>query len=697
MASFPKLPAPVATRRPLEIEQLGRLRTDDYAWMKDPNWQAVMRDPAALDRVVRQHLEAENAYTRGVLNDTEELQSNLYAEMRARIKEDDASPPHQDGAFLYWTQYRTGGQHPMVLRRRADAAAGEPELLLDGDALASGTAYFHLGAADHSPDHRLLAYAVDEQGSEYHTIHIKEIDSGAPVGAPIENAEGGLVFSAAGDHVFWVHRDANARASKVFRRPTAGGPEDERLVFEEQDEGMFVHLGETQSRRFIVISSGNHETSSCRVLEKTEPLSDFLIVEPRTEGLMYALDHWEDRFVIRTNADGAIDFKLVTAPIDNPGRAGWRDLTPHRPGRFLIGFVPFKDRLARLERSDANHRLIVMDRDGAEREIPFDEEAYALSLDPGYAYDTPELRYVYQSPTTPRTWIQENLATGERRILKVQEVPSGHDPRNYRARRLHAEAPDGALVPITLITRGDAEPDGTRPLFLYGYGSYGAAMDPIFSIRTLSLVDRGFNYAIAHVRGGSEKGWSWFLDGRGLKKKNTFTDFIAAARRLEEDGYARPGRTVACGGSAGGMLMGAIVNLAPERFAGVIAAVPFVDVLNTMSDPSLPLTPPEWPEWGNPLLDPEAYDYILSYSPYDNIAPRPHPAVLATGGLSDPRVTYWEPAKWVARLRAHQEGDAPILLKINMDAGHQGAAGRFESLKETALEWAFALRAAGLA
>jgi oligopeptidase B len=406
------------------------------------------------------------------------------------------------------------------------------------------------------------------------------------------------------------------------------------------------------------------------------------------------VEHWDGRLVILTNADGAIDFKLVNAPLNAPGRSNWQDWIPHRPGHYVMGAAAFADYFVRVERVNANHQIIITDRSTLkERPVPIDEEAYALSIDTGYEYDTAILRYVYQSPTTPRSWFDYDMASGAKVLRKTQEVPSGHNPADYVAKRLYAKAPDGESIPITILMREGVKLDGSAPLLLYGYGSYGLSMDPGFSIRNLSLVDRGWIWATAHVRGGSEKGWGWFLDGRGPKKTHTFTDFIAAAEHLTAEGYGAPGRIVAFGGSAGGMLMGAVANLRPDLWAGVIGAVPFVDVLNTMSDTTLPLTPPEWPEWGNPLIDPAAYDYILSYSPYDNVAPLPYPAILATGGLSDPRVTYWEPAKWAAKLRTHTTSNRPILLKINMEAGHQGSAGRFESLKEVALDYAFAIQA----
>ena len=685
--------APIAKRDSYRTEQLGRVRVDDYAWMKDENWQKVMRDPAALRADIREHLEAENAYTKAMLASTEDLQKTLFEEMKGRIKEDDSSLPQPDGPFDYYVRYAIGGQYPIYGRRPRGSDTGE-EVLIDGDALSVGKPFFNIADAGHSPDHALFAWAVDEQGSEYHRIYLKDLATGETLPHPVENAEGGFVFSPDAQWLFWVFRDENARPSKVFRRPVRGSAVDDVLVYEEPDEGMFVHLDETRSRAFILITAGDHETSAAWLIPASDPTAAPKIVEPRTQGLMYGVEHWDGRFVIHTNADGAVDFKLVTAPDDAPGRANWKDWVPHRPGHYIMGAAAFADHFVRVERVDANHRIIVTDRTTlTDRPIPIDEEAYALSIDTGYEYETPVLRYVYQSPTTPRSWFDYDMRTGEKTLRKTQEVPSGHDPKAYVAKRLYAIAADGESVPITILMKAETPLDGSAPLLLYGYGSYGLSMDPTFSIRSLSLVDRGWIWAIAHVRGGSEKGWGWFLGGRGMHKTRTFTDFIACAEHLTAEGYGAEGRIVAYGGSAGGMLMGAAANLRPDLWAGVIGAVPFVDVLNTMSDTSLPLTPPEWPEWGNPLTDPVAYDYIAGYSPYDQVAASPYPAILATGGLSDPRVTYWEPAKWAAKLRAHTTSDRPVLLKINMEAGHGGSAGRFDSLKEVALDYAFAMMA----
>jgi len=690
--------APIAEVHPHETRQLGRVRTDDYAWMKDANWREVLRDPTAIKADVKAYLDAENAYAKAMLAPTEALQAAMFEEMKGRIKQDDSTVPTPDGPFDYYVRYEPGAQHP-VYARRPRGVEGAETVLLDADAEAKGKgkAFFQVNAAEHSPDHALFAYAVDEQGSEVCEIFVKDLASGEVLAEPVQSATGDFCWSPDSAWLFWIWRDDEGRPARLYRRPARGGAQDDTLVYEEADDGFFMGVGVTASRAYIVLSLGNQETSEALVIPAADPSAAPRVIEPRTEGLRYEVEHWahsdggQGPFVIRTNADGAADFKLVTATEDAPGRAGWSDLIAHRPGVFVAGMTTFKDHLARLERVDANNRIVLRARSGEEHAIDFDEEAYALGLEGGYEYDTHTVRFVYQSPTTPRQWFDYDMTTRARALRKTQEIPSGHDPSAYVARRLHARAADGAEVPITVLMRKDTPLDGSAPLLLYGYGAYGLAMDASFSIRNLSLVDRGWIWATAHIRGGSEKGWTWFLDGRGEKKVNTFTDFIACAEHLALEGYGARGRIVAYGGSAGGMLMGAVANLAPELWAGIIAAVPFVDVLNTMSDMDLPLTPPEWPEWGNPLTDEAAYDRIAAYSPYDNVQAKPYPAVLATGGLSDPRVTYWEPAKWAAKLRAHTTSGDPILLKINMDAGHGGAAGRFDFLKEIALDYAFAV------
>ncbi|HVL42884.1 MAG TPA: S9 family peptidase [Brevundimonas sp.] len=678
---------PVAKKIPVTIEQLGRVRTDDYQWMKDDNWQTVLRDPTVIKADVKEHLLAENAYREAMMASTLPLQAAMFEEMKGRIKEADSSVPSPDGAWEYFVEYRTGDQHPRYMRR--PRAGGEAQMLLDANALAEGKAFSKVSAADHSPDHALFAYAEDAQGSEVHRIYVKDLATGAVLPDPIGSATGDFAFSPDSQWIFWTNRDDNGRPDKIFRRPVRGG--ETSLVYEEADDGMFISVGRTADDAFVLISIANQETSEARVVPAATPTATPVVLEPRHVGLLYEPDHWGDRWVIRTNADDSIDFKIVEAPTASPARSNWTDLVAHTPGRFIEGVALVRDYIGRQERADANTKIVIRDRAGAEHEIAVDEPAYSLSLAGASEFDTTVMRYGYNSPSTPTSTYDYDLATRQRTLRKVQEVPSGHDPADYVVERLNAPAADGELVPVTVLRRKSTPTDGSAPVLLYGYGSYGSPIPASFSTNRLSLVDRGWIYAIAHVRGGSDKGWNWFLSARRMTKKNTFTDFIAAAEHLISRNYAKAGNIVAEGRSAGGMLMGAINNMRPDLWAGVIGGVPFVDVINTMSDTSLPLTPPEWPEWGNPIEDPEAYDYMMSYSPYDQVAPRAYPAVLATGGLSDPRVTYWEPEKWVAKLRPATTSGKPILLKINMEAGHAGSSGRFDYLKEVAHDYAFAV------
>lgn len=687
-------PAPVAHRRPVTLEQLGRVRQDPYAWMKDDNWQQVLRDPSVLRDDIRAHLTEENRYADAVLKDTESLQETLFNEMVGRIPSTDEAVPLPDGPWLYTLRFEKDAQYPLHVRRPREG--GDEEILLDVNALAKEHSFFSLAQAAHTDDHRYYVYAEDVQGSEVYRIQVKDLQTGQLCAPAVDSTTGSFTLSPDSQWLFWVYRDEFGRPSRIYRRPLRGG--DDTLVFDETDPGFFLSITVSASRQWIIIERGDHDTNETLLIPASDPTAAPVVAAPLVRGERYSLTHWNDRFIILSNKDGAVDFKLMTTPENATGRDHWRDFLPYREGHFVLGVSAGRDHLVWSERQDGNEHLYVLARQEAEQRdirahahrISMDEAAYDLSLLGILEYDRPVLRYIYQSPTTPAHWYDYDMSTGEKHLRKVRDVPSGHDPSAYETRRLFATAKDGQEVPITVLMRKGAVLDGSHPMLLYGYGSYGISMDAGFSTSALSLVDRGWVYATAHIRGGSEKGWSWFLDGRAKSKTNSFTDYLACAHHLIEEGYSAPQRIVAHGGSAGGLLMGAIANTEPELFAGIAAQVPFVDMLNTMSDTSLPLTPPEWPEWGNPLTDPEAYDLIASYSPYDNIRAVAYPPILAMGGLSDPRVTYWEPAKWIARLRADATG-GPFLCRINMDAGHGGSSGRFTRLKEVALVQAFAL------
>jgi oligopeptidase B len=686
---FPPLTPPVAERRPVTDTRHGIERTDDYAWLRADNWQEVFRDPGLLEPAIRTHLEAENRYQAAMMADTADLRSRLYAEMKGRIKEDDSSVPMKDGPFAYGSSYRLGGEQPRYFRTPRDG--GSEEIILDGDAEAEGHAYFRLGGIDHSPDHRRLVWGFDDKGSEFYSLKVRDVETGTDLSDVVGDTGGAGVWDAAGEGFFYTWLDANHRPSKIFHhRP---GADADTLVYEEADPGFFISVGGSRRNDWISITIHDHETSEWRILPADDPGATPVVVAPRETGLQYEIEEGGDVFFILTNADGAKDFKVMQAPASDPVRANWREVVPHEPGRLILSVMAFEKYLVRLERRDGLPRIVVRDRqNGEEHAVAFDEEAYSLGLAGSYEYDTTVIRFTYSSMTTPAQVFDYDMATRERTLLKTQEVPSGHDAEQYVTRRLMAPADDGQLVPVSLIHRRDTPVDGTAPCLLYGYGSYGMAIPAAFNTNILSLVDRGFVYAIAHVRGGKDKGYAWYEDGKRDRKTNTFTDFVAAARHLVTEGYTRHDRIVAQGGSAGGMLMGAVANMAPECFAGIIAEVPFVDVLNTMLDDTLPLTPPEWPEWGNPIASPDDYRTIAGYSPYDNVGAHAYPPILAVAGLTDPRVTYWEPAKWVSKLRALKTGDAPVLFKINMDAGHAGASGRFSRLEEIAFNYAFALK-----
>ena len=687
-------PEPPMKEVPMRLH--GKTREDPYAWLKDERWAEVMRSPDRLAPDIRSWLQARNDATAATMADTEALQEQLFLEFRGRIREDDASVPLPDGPHEYYHRFRRGGQHPIYCRR--PRGGGDEDALLDGDEEAEGLDYFKVGAFAHSPDHRHAAYSLDRNGSEIYTLHIRDLETGADLPDTLPDAAGPIVWANDGVQLFYTVLDEHHRPVKVLRHRLGTEAAEDVLVYEEADPGFFVGIGSTSSQRFIVIDSHDHTTSEVRLIDAERPTEAALLVAERERDIEYHVDHHGDRLLILTNAGDAEDFKIVEAPLARPQRRHWEDFVAHRPGRLILDFAVYRNHAVRMEREDALPRIVIGELNGSgEHAIEVEDEAYHLGLLHGYEFDTRDIHYSSSTPTAPaRTWRYE-MRSRERTLVKEQEVPSGHDPAAYVTRRLFADSHDGARVPITLLHRRDTPLDGSAPLLLYGYGSYGLSIPASFQITPLSLVDRGFVYAIAHVRGGKECGYRWYRDGKLSRKTNTFRDFIAAGEHLAALGYTRRGRIACQGGSAGGLLVGAAINLQPDLFKAAVAEVPFVDVLNTMCDENLPLTPPEWPEWGNPIADREAYEYIESYSPYDNIEAKDYPHILATAGLTDPRVGYWEAAKWVARLASARTDERLLLLKTNMSAGHGGAAGRFERLKENAFAFAFVLLAFGLA
>jgi oligopeptidase B len=694
--SFPALTPPQAMRRPVTDTRHGVSRTDDYGWLRAENWQQMFRDPSVLDPAIRAHLDAENAYQAALMADTQALREALFKEMKGRIKEDDSSVPMKDGPFAYGTSYRTGGEHPRIFRTPRDG--GEETILIDGDKEAAGKAYFRLAGADHSRDHRLLLWGADEKGSEFFTLKVRDLETGADMADEVADTGGSGEWDATNGGFFYTRLDDNHRPSRIFHHRLGEDAASDRLVYEEADPGFLMDVSGTRLDDWIMISINDHETSEYRLLPAAEPFAEPVLVKARETGVQYDLEAGGEIFFILTNSGGAKDFRIMTAPATDPREENWTELVPHEPGRLILSILAFRDWLVRLERKDGLPRIVVRERaSGEEHVVAFDEEAYSLGLSGSYEYDTGVIRFSYSSMTTPAQVFDYDMESRERVLLKTQEVPSGHNPDDYVTRRLMAKAEDGALVPVSVLYRKDTPLDGSAPCLLYGYGAYGISIPASFNTNCLSLVDRGFVYAIAHIRGGKDKGYAWYDDGKRENKENTFRDFIAAGRHLVAEGFTTHDRIVAQGGSAGGLLMGAVANMAPGDFAGIVAEVPFVDVLNTMLDATLPLTPPEWPEWGNPLESEKDYRTIAAYSPYDNVAAQDYPPILALAGLTDPRVTYWEPAKWVARLRAVKSGDSPVLLRINMDAGHAGASGRFSRLEEVAYTYAFALKVVGKA
>ncbi|HVI98319.1 MAG TPA: S9 family peptidase [Sphingomonas sp.] len=677
---------PVAAQRPHSFTAHGVTIDDPWAWLKDPGY------PQVTDKDVLAYLEAENAYFEAVMAPHRPLVDRLYEEMKGRIKEDDASVPQKDGDWLYWTAFETGGQYRKWWRKPANAAntGGDDQLLLDEPALAEGKEYFRLGAFSVSNDGRLLAYAIDDNGSERFTIHVKDLETGELLPDVIPGMLSEIVWTA--DDSGFLYGLANAQwRTDNARLHRLGTPIEEDVeLYREADEGYRVGVSETQSRKWIIIATGDHVTSEVRLVPADDPTAVPILVAPRKPGREYDVDEHDGTLFIHTNDTDPM-WRLCTASIDNPG--AWTQRIAPSAHFYMTGIACFADYFVVEGREDGLDQIEIHSYDpaAAPRRVVFPEASYAAGLgnNPEYACD--KLRMGYESMVTPGTVYDYDVATGDLDTLKVQEIPSGYDAAKYATERLTIAARDGTEVPVSIVYPKGFPKDGSRPLFLYAYGAYGMAIPPGFSTGRLSLLDRGFAYAIAHIRGGDDLGQAWYHAGKLEHRANTFTDFVDVAKGLIDRGWTARGRIAIAGRSAGGELMGAVVNSDPELWGAVIADVPFVDVLNTMLDETLPLTPGEWPEWGNPITDKAAFDLIRGYSPYDNVRPQAYPPLFISGGLNDPRVTYWEPAKWAAKLRATKTDDHVLLLKTNMGAGHGGKSGRFESLREAAEEHAFVL------
>ena len=669
---------PVAAVEPHPMTIHGDTRVDDYYWLNQ------REDPEVIA-----YLEAENAYTDALMEDTEALQDSLYREIKGRIKQDDSSVPVRMDDFFYYTRYEEGADYPINARREGSMDAPE-EFLLDQNELAEGHGYFSVAGFQPSPNHQLLAFAEDTVGRRIYTIRFKDLESGEMLEGEIPGTGGNFVWANDNRTVFYTERDPQTlRTFQVFRHEIGTDPAQDELVYQEDDEEFSIYLGKTRSDEYLLIGSGQTLSTEYRYLDADDPTGEWNVFLPRQPDHEYQIDHRGDYFYVRTNRGGAKNFKLERTPVTNTAEAAWEEVIPHREDVLLQDFDLFQDHLVLNERRNGLVQLRVRDfTDDSEHYVEFEEPAYLAYPTGNAEFDTDVLRYGYTSMTTPSSTYDYNMETREKTLLKRDEVLGGFDPADYRTERLYATARDGTRIPVSLVYRQDTPLDGTAPLLVYGYGSYGNSMDATFSHARLSLLDRGWVYAIAHIRGGQEMGRDWYEQGKLLHKKNTFTDFIDATEYLVEQDYGDPDEVFAMGGSAGGLLMGAVINLRPDLYQGVIAAVPFVDVVTTMLDPTIPLTTFEYDEWGNPN-DPEYYEYMLSYSPYDNLEAKEYPNLLVTTGLHDSQVQYWEPAKWVAKLRTMKTDDNLLLLKTEMEAGHGGASARDERYRETAFEYGF--------
>ena len=696
--SEPQSRPPVAKKINTTDTRHSITRNDAYAWMRDDNWQDVLRHPEKLRADIHEHLEAENDYTDEILKSSETIRNKLYNEMRGRIKENDSSPPSPKDNWAWFSKYETGQEHQQICRQaltsgqritQRDSAA---DIILDANKQAAGLDYFKLGGTAISPQQAYLAWAYDAKGSEYFTIKIRDISSGIDLPDELLNTSGSIAWSLDTRFIFYILLDENHRPSKVMRHKIGTEQSADIMVYEEADAGFFVSLSQSRSDALIFISAHDHETSEVHMIDAAAPENNAILITPRQAHLEYDVSHdaARNRLIILTNKD-AIDFRLMWADIKTPHE--WHELVPHKKGTLILHVAAYKNYIVWLYREKALPKIKILSTDtNAITEIAFAEAAYDLSIDTGLEYETDTVRFAYTSMTTPKQIFDYNMSSGERHMVYEQSVPSGHNAHDYVIKRLWAPIADEEQeIPITLLHHKDTPLDGTAPVLLYGYGAYGISIPANFSGNRLSLVDRGFIYAIAHIRGGKEMGFDWFLQGRKENKINSFKDFAAAAQHLIDKKLTQKGNITIHGGSAGGLLVGATLNLAPDLFRGAIAEVPFVDVLNTMLDDTLPLTPPEWPEWGNPILNAADYQTIAAYAPYENITETAYPHILATAGLTDPRVTYWEPAKWVARLRDKRTDDGLTLLRTEMSAGHGGKAGRFNQLEELALVYSFVL------
>jgi len=670
---------PNAEKKPVELEKHGDVRIDNYYWLRERDNPDVIA-----------YLEAENAYREAVMKETEDLQDELYEEMVGRIKQTDESVPYKKNGYWYYTRYEEGKEYPVYCRKKGTMDA-EEEVMINVNEMAEGHAFYMLVGLSVSKDNRYLTFGVDTVSRRKYTLHVKDLVTGEFLSDEIPVTTGGSTWANDNKTIFYTRKDEQTLRSNAIYRHTLGTPASEdELVYTEDDETFNTFVFKTKSTDYIMIGSVSTMSTEYRFIDASRPGDEFTVLQPRVRGLEYSVAHFGDHFYIVTNLD-AKNFRLMKTPVSATGKGNWEEVIGHREDVYLEGIELFSNFMVVEERKEGliGLRVIPWEGDG-EHYLEFWEEVYSAGISVNPEFDTDLLRFGYSSLTTPYSTYDYNMVTREKELLKRQEVLGDFDPDNYEARRIYGTGKDGKKVPMSIVYRKGVEKDGETPVLLYGYGSYGNTIDPGFRSSRLSLLDRGFIFAIAHVRGGQIYGREWYEDGKLLNKMNTYTDFISCAEHMINDGYTNPEKLFAMGGSAGGLLMGAVLNMRPELFEGVVAAVPFVDVVTTMLDESIPLTTGEYDEWGNPNEE-KYYEYMLSYSPYDNVKEQEYPNILVTTGLHDSQVQYWEPAKWVAKLRDKKTDDNLLLMYCNMDTGHGGASGRFERFKETAMEYAFML------
>lgn len=677
---------PTAQKIEKHLEIHGDVRIDNYFWLND------RENPEVID-----YLDRENDYYEKMMAHTKDFQADLFEEMKARIKEDDESVPYYYNGYYYITRFETGKDYPIFTRKKG-TLDGEEEIMFNANEMAEGHAYFQLAGINVSPDNKMAAFAIDTVSRRNYTIQIKNLETGEIYPQKIEMTTGGSTWANDNQTLFYTRKDAQTlRSDKIYRHSFGSNPSDDVMVFNEEDDTFRTFVFKTKSDEYLVIGSVSTLTSEFSILNADTPKGNFKVFSPRQRGLEYNIDHFGDHFYVLTNKDNASNFKLMKTPVSKTTSDNWEEVIAHREDVMIEDFDIFKDYLVVSERDNGLNKIHIQRWDGSDAYyLPFDNETYTAYTMQNREFETAILRYGYNGLTQPAATIDFNMKTKEQTILKEQEVLGGKfNKDNYESKRLWATAGDGTKIPISIVYKKGIKLDGKNPLLQYGYGSYGATMDPSFSTTRLSLLDRGFIYAIAHIRGGEYLGRKWYEDGKLLNKINTYTDFIDVSKYLIEEGYTSPEHLYARGGSAGGLLMGAVINMAPELYNGVSAAVPFVDVVTTMLDDTIPLTTGEYDEWGNPNEE-ESYFYMKSYSPYDNVEAKKYPNLLVTTGLHDSQVQYWEPAKWVAKLRELKTDDNIILFRTNMDTGHGGASGRFEALKEVAMDFAFLLDLEGI-